>query len=71
MYFFLFKDNLKGYIRIKYIGMMCNGVGVILLRCWWILGSCIVNVLLVCLFYFDCIVYWNYYDLNNFSDVFM
>lgn len=33
VYFFLFKDNLKGYIRIKYIGMMCNGVGVILLRC--------------------------------------
>lgn len=35
-----FKDNSKGYIRTKYTGMTCNGVGVILPRRWWTLGSC-------------------------------
>lgn len=35
-----FKDNSKGHIRTKYTGMTCNGVGVILPRRWWTLGSC-------------------------------
>lgn len=35
-----FKDNSKGHIRTKYTGMSCNGVGVILPRRWWTLGSC-------------------------------
>lgn len=51
-----FKDNSKGHIRTKYTGMTCNGVGVILPRRWWTLGSCTCVVGLSISFWLYCLL---------------